>query len=170
MQRKPTNLLKRIRNNLRLPESQHDDDELRKERLDQYQSQVVSAYTLGGLALAAWAVLAATNTSNRLALGLLGVTVITSAGCPILFRIAQGEATRMGFESALAVAGLSLVAAMLSLEASTFGDGYAVLAAYLVSAVLFVREVGESIGQMILTAHEVLPATRRDRSLKSRSG
>ena len=145
----------KLRADSRLPARLRGDDIGQHERYDLYKTQQVAAFTLGGLALAAWTVLAtgtvATET-RRLALAMLAVTVLTSIGTPILFRMAGGELSRMGFESGLAVAGLALVIGMLALSADTFHGPWMVWAATGLPGLLALREILDTALQMKLTA------------------
>src|SRR4051794_34352255 len=98
--------LKRLRKDLRLPPKLRGDDlekvnEVRN-RYDLYKTQLTVAYTLGGLAFTGWSVLLATGTGvDRFTLGLLAGAVLTTLTCPSFYRVANGELTRMGFESCL---------------------------------------------------------------------
>jgi len=90
---------------------------------------------------------------------MLGVAVITSIGSPLVFREAGSEAARMGIQSGLAVAGLALIVAIVSLERDIFsGTLFANALALIVPGVLFLRETRDTLTQMSLTRREVFGA------------
>jgi hypothetical protein len=125
------------------------------QRYNLYFTHQVAAYTLGGLALAAWAILLSIHdVHDHFTLAMLGVTVVVAFGSSIMFRAAGGELTRMGYESGLAIASLSLVFAMASLLIRTFGSGWNWLV-YAVGAVLVLRDVAETVQQMKLTELQI---------------
>jgi hypothetical protein len=134
------------------------------QRYNLYFTHQVAAYTLGGLALAAWAILLAVHVHGDFTLAMLGITVVVAFGSSIMFRAAGGELTRMGYESGLAIASLSLVFAMASLLIRTFGSGWNWLA-YVLGAILVLRDIAETIQQMKLTKDQ-LP--RADKSTDPR--
>jgi hypothetical protein len=163
----------RLKNDSWLPARLRGDERAQDERYDLFKTQQVASYTLGGLALAAWAVLATNSTATearRFALAMLAVTVLTSISAPVLFRLAGGELTRMGFESALAVAGLALVAAMLALSLDTFHGPWITWAARLLPAVLLVRELIDTAQQISLTRTAVFGVSGSQPPAPPRSG
>lgn len=125
------------------------------QRYSLYFTHQVAAYTLGGLALAAWTILLAIHgVQGHFSLAMLGITVVVAFGSSIMFRAAGGELTRMGYESGLAIASLSLVFAMASLLIRTFGSGWNWLV-YVVGAILVLRDVAETIQQIKLTGDQI---------------
>jgi hypothetical protein len=99
---------KRLKDDALLPPKLHGSREQQEERYDLFKTHQVAAYTLGGLALATWSILASRPSVDRFALAMLVGTVLTSIGSAMLFRAAGGELTRMGYESGLSIAGLTL--------------------------------------------------------------
>lgn len=153
-----TSAWQRLKNDARLPPRLRRSATLQQERLDLFKTHQVSAFTLGGLAFAAWSILfadVARGAGDRFAVGMLAATILTSIGSTLLFRSAGGELTRMGFESALAIAGLTLTVAMLSLGLRTFDTTWFTWVAGLGPAALLLRDLSETIQQMRLTRSEV---------------
>jgi hypothetical protein len=145
-------VLKRLKADALLPPGLHGSEEQQVERYDLFKTHQVAAYTLGGLALAAWSILASRPSIDRFALTMLAATVLISIGSAMLFRAAGGELTRMGYESGLSIASLSLVAAMISLALQTLqGALLTKLAVFALAPLLFVRDVSDTRQQMLLT-------------------
>ena len=120
-----TGRIKQLRSDALLPAQMRGSTESQEARYELYKTQQTAAFTLGTLALAAWTILAAASTltpQRRLALAMLSATVLLSIGTTLLFRMAGGELTRMGFESGLAISGLALVAAMLVTASDVFSS------------------------------------------------
>ncbi len=147
-----------LRDDMRLPARLQGSKNLQAKRREHFDAQVTAAYTVGGLALAAWSVLAAASSPDHLALGFLAVTVIASIGCPVLFRWRGGEWTRMGYESGLAIAGMALVLAMLTLGSAVLHGPWVTGAVWLIPAIMLVRDLAETRVQMRLTRKQVFPA------------
>jgi hypothetical protein len=138
----------------RLPTAIRGDAQVQQERLDISGQHTTAAYTIGGLALAAWSILVGGGAdAGAFALTALALAVLVSIGATVLFRLAGGELTRMGHESALAVSGLLMVTGMLALAVDRLdvGRGWAVAGA-VVAAGLGARDVAETATQARLTA------------------
>jgi hypothetical protein len=143
---------KRLKADALLPPSLRGSREQQEKRYDLFKTHQVAAYTLGGLALATWSILASRPSVDRFALAMLAVTVLISVGVATLFRAAGGELTRMGYESGLSIAGLTLVAAMISLALQTFQSALLTrLAVFALVPLLLVRDVFDARQQMRLT-------------------
>lgn len=138
----------------RLPTAIRGEAKVQEERLDIAGQHTNAAYTLGGLALAAWSILVGGSAqAGTFPLTALALAVIVSIGATVVFRMAGGELTRMGHESALAVAGLLMITGMiaLALGALALGSGWAVAGAVAASA-MAARDVADTVTQMRLTA------------------
>jgi hypothetical protein len=147
---------KRLRKDLRLPPALRGDTPEKisqvRDRYDLFKTQLTATYTLGGLAFTGWSVLLATGTNvDRFTLGLLAGAVLTALACPAVYRVANGELTRMGFETCLSVAAFLLVAAMLTLTRSIFPGSLSRVAVIAIPAALAARDLAEVHAQFALT-------------------
>lgn len=121
---------------------------------DIFKTLQLSSYTLGALAFAAWTVLAtqkSLSADERFSLGMLSVTVLATIGATIVCREGGSEGSRMGFETALAVASLALVAAMMTLVVGKFPRAVPTWLFIAGMALLVARDMIETKIQMGIT-------------------
>jgi len=138
--------LARLRKNAILPAKHRDNADILDERAALTDKLQAAGYTLGALALAVWGVMASEVEAHpylRVALPFLSVAVLSSIGSTLLFRIAAGEATRMGYESGLAVAGLSIVLATLALAVREEPGTWIQAIAWATPAILIIRDLAD---------------------------
>ncbi|MEY2446938.1 MAG: hypothetical protein QOH79_414 [Acidimicrobiaceae bacterium] len=151
---------KRLISDARLPLALRGDQVGQDLRYDLFKTQQVTAFTIGGLSLTAWTFIATQDPpTHRFALVCLTATVLASIGATLLFRNGGGELTRMGYDSGLALAGLALVGALLSLALDVFPYAHMRLVTGIVLAVLLLRELGETVQQIRITKNDVFGAT-----------
>jgi hypothetical protein len=146
-----------------LPEKARGNPEQALQRFNLYFTHQVAAYTLGGLALAAWSILLVmhpSTPSDRFALAMLGLTVFFGFGSSVLFRAAGGELTRMGYESGLAIGSLSLVFAMAALFLQTFHASWLEWLVWIASCILVSRDLVETFRQMQITNGSFPPGAK----------
>ena len=150
-----------VRTNAMLPAALRGSREIAQERAATFLSARNSLHTIGGLGLAGWGLLAAQSSQTyRFGLGMLSMVVLVTFSSTLLFRVAGSESSRMGHESALAISGLGLVAAMISLIGTTFSGRHADTISWLLTVAmlgLVLRDVIDTAMEMRLTASQVLP-------------
>jgi hypothetical protein len=161
---------KQLRRDARLPRSLADEQAL-KSRGELFKSQTTAAYTLGGLSLASFAgVRASQSTAPRLSLVMLAVAATAAIAAPLLFRLDGGELTRMGFDSALSIAGLAFAVGSLTLIRSVLAMHNVTRHIFwLLPTALAARDVLDTIHHTHLTVYEVFPESWLARSKAQRS-
>ena len=152
--KKSVKLVEQLVKDSLLPASQHGNTEQAANRFNLYFTHQVAAYTLGGLALTAWAILM-TNKSlthpERFTLGFLAITVLTATCAAVLFRSPGGEFSRMGYESALAIAGFSLALGTATLVLDSFSIPWVKWIFVVGAALLGMRDWVQTYREMQLT-------------------
>jgi hypothetical protein len=89
--------------------------------------------------------------SERFTLGFLAITVLTSMSAAVLFRSPGGEFSRMGYESALAIAGFSLALGTADLVLGSFSISWVKWIFVIGAALLGIRDWFETYREMQLT-------------------
>ena len=154
--------LSKLRMDGRAPANMPRGDKFAANRYDVFKTLQVSSYTLGALAFAAWTVLAtqpSLTQDDRFSLGMLSITVLATIGATVVCREGGAEGSRMGFETALAIASLALVAALITLIVGRFPHTVPTWLFVTGMALFVVRDVIETRIQMGITIKLFRPDT-----------